>query len=274
MAGREMMLLLDLDQDHWRRVFGLSGPLSLALLELVGLDATQAAEYLTPRELDHFALYTHPKRKLEWLGGRIAAKRTVMSMASLHHGDAVPPWLALEIATDPDGRPFIRAVNYPGRTMPDISISHSRGVAAAMAAGEGRCGVDIQKVTPSVIRVCERFAGGAELTILNTLSGDWSEAARLTLLWAAKEALKKAIGAKRLPGFLGIRLIETHPDNHAPIGDCFVFHFTLPDGVTHQSQKNAVSVVVLFQEGYGLAFTGVAKQYIKEGVEPLTPEYP
>jgi len=264
MTFREKMLRLDFDQDHWRRIFGLNGPLSLVLLELAGLEATTAAEYLTPLELERFTLYAHPKRKQEWLGGRITAKRTAMAMACSGDGNAAPPWLALEIATDPDGRPFIRAVDDPGRKMPDISISHSRGLAAAMAAGEGRCGIDIQKVTPSVIRVRERFAGSAELTILEALTGDWPAAARLTLLWAAKEALKKAIGTKRLPGFLGIRLIGYDTGNHAPIGDYFVFHFTLPKGVASQGQRNTVAVVVLFHEGYGLAFTGVSKRYIKE----------
>jgi len=257
------MLQLDLDQDHWHRIFGLSGQLSLVLLELAGLEAT-TAEYLTPLELERFALYTYLKRKQEWLGGRIAAKQAAMSMACLADGDETPSWLALEIAVDPEGRPFIRAVNDPGRILPDISISHSRGLAAAMAAGEGRCGIDIQKVTPSVIRVRERFAGAEELKILDTLTGEWSEAVRLTLLWAAKEALKKAIGAKRLPGFMGIRLIGTLTANHLPVGDYFVFHFTLPEGVTTRSQRDTVSVVVLFHEGYGLAFTGVSKRYIKE----------
>jgi phosphopantetheinyl transferase (holo-ACP synthase) len=257
------MMLLDHDQDHWRRVFGLNGSLSLVLIELAALEETTAKRCLTPFELERFALFTSPKRKLEWLGGRIAAKQAAMSMICLSEGEPAPHWLGLEVVADPEGRPFIHAVDEPDRILPDISISHSRGLAVAMAAGEGRCGIDIQAVTPTVTRVRARFAGAAELTILDALAEDHSQAARLTLLWAAKEALKKAIGTKRLPGFLGLRLARTSADNCAPVGDYFVFDFNLPAGITTQSQKKTVSVVVLFQEGYGLAFTGLPKRYIK-----------
>jgi phosphopantetheinyl transferase len=262
MASREMMIL-DLDQEHWHRVFGLNGPVSLVLLELAGLEATTAAACLTPFELERFALFTFPKRKREWLGGRIAAKQAAMAVASLGEGEAASPWQGMEVAAAPDGRPFIRAVDDIGQTLPDISISHSGNLAGAMAAGEGRCGIDIQKVTPTVIKVSERFAGAAEMTILDTLTGDLSMTARLTLLWAAKEALRKAIGTKRLPGFLGIMLAGTRADNHTPVGDYFVFDFTLTAGIATQSAEDAVSVAVLLHEGYGLAFTAVPKQYIK-----------
>jgi phosphopantetheinyl transferase len=264
MAGREMMLRLDLDQDPWPRIFGLNGQFSIVLLELNGLDAATVAEYLTPPEMEHFGRFTHLKRKKEWLGGRIAAKQAAMAMTSSKDDHGAPPWLSVEVATEPDGRPFILAVDGPEQMLPDISISHSRGMAAAMATEEGRCGIDIQKVTPAVIRVRERFAGVAELRILEDLIADWSEATRLSLLWAAKEALKKAIGTRRLPGYLGISLSGTNRDNHAPIGDYFVFDFTLPKGVITQSQKDTVAVAVLSHKEYGLAFTGVSKQYIKQ----------
>ena len=263
MAGREMMLRLDLDQDPWRRIFGLKGPFSLVLLELNSLDAATVPEYLTPPERKYFTHFTQPKRKKEWLGGRIAAKQAAQSMACSDAGHEASPWLALEVAADQDGRPFLRAIGDPGRILPDISISHSQGLAAAMAVKEGYCGIDIQKVTPSVMRISERFAGDAEMTILNTLTGDWPKAGRLTLLWAAKEALKKAIGTRRLPGFMSIRLIGTNADNCAPVGDYFVFDFSLPNDITISNQGNTVSVAVLFHEGYGLAFTGVAHRYLK-----------
>ena len=79
-----------------------------------------------------------------------------------------------------------------------------------MATGKGFCGVDIQKITPRVIKIQKRFCTPAEKLILQK-SFPWQseiETAALTKLWAAKEALRKAAFAPPLPGFLEMELAE------------------------------------------------------------------
>ena len=250
---------LPVDTARWRQLFGLNGPLSLVLLPLTELEQEQAVSCLTPAELKRFAQFTYPKRKLEWLGGRMAAKYAAMSAATVQDIDAVPQWLALEVAAATDGRPFILAADNPGRVLPDISISHSHGLAAAMAAVHGRCGVDIQKVTPSVIKIQKKFAAPAEVDILHDLAGSGPEASQLTLLWAAKEALKKAIGTRALPGFLGVKLSGAATDKDGEVGNYFIFDFNLPDSTASRT-LDTYSVAALFYEEHVLAFTGVAEQ--------------
>jgi phosphopantetheinyl transferase len=250
---------LPVDTARWRRLFGLNGPFSLVLLPLAELEQAQAVSCLTPAELTRFAQFSYPKRKLEWLGGRMAAKFAAMSAATVQNIDAVPQWPTLEVAAAADGRPFIRAADNPDRMLPNISISHSHGLAAAMAAGHGRCGVDIQKVAPSVIRIQKKFAAPAEVDILHGLAGSGPEASQLTLLWAAKEALKKAIGTRTLPGFLEVKLSGAATDKDGEVGDYFVFDFNLPDSITSRAM-HTFSVAALFYEKHVLAFTGVAEQ--------------
>jgi len=90
-------------------------------------------------------------------------------------------------------------------------------------------------------------------------AGSGPEASQLTLLWAAKEALKKAIGTRTLPGFLEVKLSGAATDKDGEVGDYFVFDFNLPDSITSRAM-HTFSVAALFYEKHVLAFTGVAEQ--------------
>jgi phosphopantetheinyl transferase len=247
------------DCDHWQSLFGLNGPLSMVLLSLADLEQTQAVSSLSQAELNRYARFNYPKRQLEWLGGRVAAKYALMAAATAEIIGAVPQWSGLEVTAAPDGRPFVRIADDPDRVLPDISISHSHGLAAAMAAAQGRCGVDIQKVTESVIRVQKKFAAPAELNILQGLADSGPKASQLSLLWAAKEALKKAVGTKILPGFLGVELCRAATDTDRELGTYFVFDFNLTGSTASRAGKT-YSVAVLYYEEHVLAFTGVAER--------------
>jgi len=144
---------VSIDSIRWQSLFGLSGPMSLILLPLGKLEQAQAASCLGPTELKRFAQFTYPKRKLEWLGGRMAAKFAVSTLAGGRDRVETLLWQKAEVTAEADGRPFLRIADASERKLPDISISHSHGLVAAMAAVEGRCGVDIQIVTDSITKV-------------------------------------------------------------------------------------------------------------------------
>jgi len=247
------------DTARWQFLFGTNSPLSLILLPLEKLEQRQAVSCLASAELLHYARFTYPKRKLEWLGGRMAAKCAVMSAATAEIVDAVPQWSGLEVTAAPDGRPFVRIADNPDLVLPDISISHSHGLAVAMSVVHGRCGVDIQKVTESVIRVQKKFAAPAELDILQDLTGSGPKASQLTLLWAAKEALKKAVGTETLPGFLDVKLCRAAIEMDRELGTYFVFDLNLNDNTASRAGET-FSVAVLFYKEHALAFTRITEQ--------------
>ena len=139
--------------------------------------------------------------------------------------------------------------------MPDISISHSGSMAAAMAAHNGLCGVDIQKVTGKVFKVRDRYCTHNEKKILEAffpVAGK-AQAAPLTKLWAAKEALRKASSMSSLPGFLELELIEItaapQQKESGPWG--FIFNWKNSAGLTHKKCTVAVTHI----EDYALALT-------------------
>jgi phosphopantetheinyl transferase len=193
---------------------GLAGEPLLRWVELAALQAEvgagrlEPASFLTPPEQATYAAFTFPKRRWEWLGGRLAAKAAALAWAGQPLTlDGLAGWQVVNAA---DGRPGLQRAGVTAEeTVPELSISHSHGLAAALVA-ERPCGLDLQQVTDTVLRVRERFCTGAEAALL---PGD--AAARpeisLTLLWAAKEALRKARGGVPLTGFLAMQLVTLEP---------------------------------------------------------------
>lgn len=186
------------------------------LLRMVELAALQAevgggrlapAGFLSPAEQATFSGFTFPKRRWEWLGGRLAAKAAALAWAGQTLTvAALAEW---QVTGAPDGRPGLQRVGLsPAAPALELSISHSHGVAAALVVAERPCGLDLQKVTDTVLRVRERFCTEAEAALLRRagVGPDEREEVRLTLLWAAKEAVRKGRGGVPLTGFLAMRL--------------------------------------------------------------------
>lgn len=219
-------------------------------------EETAAVSHLSEEELVQFDKFASPKRKREWLGGRFAAKHaTAKLLERTKSQDNDMHWSGYIIMADKNGRPFLSANKRNPENTCDISISHSASMAAAMAVNKGYCGVDIQQVSPQVIKVRERFCTNKEKKILQDFFSVEPEeqAVPLTKLWAAKEALRKASFLDSLPGFLELKLIEI---TAAPLQKNaglwgFIFNCKNPAGSTHDICRVAVSPI----EDYVLALT-------------------
>ena len=160
--------------------------------------------YLTAEEQERFQAFGYKKRRNEWLGGRIAAKHAVMR---LFDSTEDSEWQRWSVEPNEAGRPYIRSVSM-AVSLPEISISHSGDLAIAMATKDSQCGIDVQKIVPTVGKVRDRFSISQERAMLEknpTLSG-MNQDRRLSLLWSAKEAFRKAFSATPFPGFMEMRL--------------------------------------------------------------------
>jgi len=141
---------------------------------------TESAEYfesrlsLLPSEKAQLAeLKGH--RRLEWLAGR---------------------WLLHEMSgreergaclKDEHGKPYLEGSLY------EISISHSREMAAIMAAPRA-VGIDIQKLVGKIERIAHKYMREEESASLQASS----RLVHLHVYWGAKEALYKAYGRRQL----------------------------------------------------------------------------
>jgi phosphopantetheinyl transferase len=206
--------------EHIKDTLDFPHVMSLVVLDLesLAMETRQAGEKvlvgkcLSPKEQQQYAAFSYGKRKNEWLGGRIGAKiAAARCMAANDIGkDTAVAWQDIAIESQESGRPFCVTgkQDQKPQNVPDISISHSTHLAAAMAVNRGKCGVDIQQATQKTVKVKERFCTQEEHEMLQGFLPDASQTVQLTLLWAAKEALRKAADKTPVPGFLELQLME------------------------------------------------------------------
>ncbi len=190
----------------------------LCLLRLAELEAAlpdealpaELASLLAPEEQERYAALPRASRRVQWLGGRLVAKHALGHVLRQAHGAHCP---SEEIVVIPgaSGEPLVRPQTDDDRVPPLVSISHGGDFALALAACRPPCGVDVQRLVPTLERVRSRFCNDDETALLAHVLPDLSERARLGLLWSAKEAGKKALFPQRA-GIVFLRLTGVVPD--------------------------------------------------------------
>ena len=151
------------------------------------------------------AAFKLPKRRAQWLTGRLCAKQAVICYCREHLPQLpLPAANLIHIRNSPSGRPFLDCGRADLNCL-DISISHSGQYAIALVAS-GPCGVDIQRDSESLLRIRDHFCLEGETDILQHCLPDLDHGQCLTLLWTAKEAAKKALSLGKMPGFLTLLL--------------------------------------------------------------------
>lgn len=231
-----------LDLDHLRTLIH------------IGQEKALGQEWLHREEQERLQTLHYEKRHLEWLGGRICAKQAALHY--LHDNPSAPTALRapqLQIKTAASGRPFLDISALPADlSIPHISISHSRRYAVAVAASTP-CGIDIQVTSDALGRVQDRFCSQEEEGILGCDLKKMQLPDHLTLLWAAKEAVKKGAELTRMPGFLDLALtqIKDIPETE---GRAYCL-FTLDYQDSHRESGNPqlqFQVTVCLYQGYGI----------------------
>ncbi|NCC77698.1 MAG: 4'-phosphopantetheinyl transferase superfamily protein [Clostridia bacterium] len=150
---------------------------------------------LSSSELQLFAGYSYAKRRLEWLGGRIAAKDALARLL----GDASSAACRdLSVLPDSHGRPVV-STSLLLQWRPRLSLSHCKNYAVALACREEQCGVDIEFCSERLLTVRKRFTTDSEMALF---AEAMPELSRLAILWTVKEAVKKCCFADQ-PTFFG-----------------------------------------------------------------------
>ena len=163
--------------------------------------------WLSSDEQDYMKRFRFPKRRHEWLSGRIAAKHCLLQIKEGQNPSLRAK--TFSILPDEHGQPIVSSA--PTSYLRKISISHSHQYAVAIAADRS-CGIDIQKIGSQILTVQDRIATTAEISLVQKLlSGDMQTS--LTLIWTIKEALKK----HKLPDqpgiFEAIVIEQIYPDD-------------------------------------------------------------
>ncbi len=195
--------------------------------------------FLNEEEQERYNGYTFVKRAEEWLAGRVCAKLAVKEFL---HFDALAPQ-DITIINNDTGRPYVHLAggfSCGQSTRLDISISHSKTMACAMAA-DSFCGIDIQATTDTLVKVEDKYCLRQEKTLLEKHLVNDSHRA-LNLLWCSKEAIRKTCSHSFTPGFLELQLCHIER-----LAEVFLFSFI------HSKDTGTRKVLCTTYNGYGLA---------------------
>ena len=158
--------------------------------EGAGLISDSVDGRLSVEEWNRLRQMRFPKRRSEWLSGRLAAKKLI---AMCVPGMENVPFAKITIANSATGAPYARTAD---KILPiQLSISHREGWAAAsvsLNSGIGQ-GIDLEWVEDHPLSFYEDFFTTDEVRTLNNYAAE-QRAWAGSLMWSAKEAALKSLG--------------------------------------------------------------------------------
>lgn len=131
-------------------------------------------EFLSFREKLSFANISHPERKKEWGTARLAIQKALELLQIPYPG----------FFKDEHGK------SQPMNGQGFVSLTHTRGYAAAIYHRELPVGIDLELIREKILRIGTRFLAESELNFLHSLP------AHYTMAWSAKESIFKCLGKK------------------------------------------------------------------------------
>ena len=167
-------------------------------------DAMPPDEFLSDDEKEQAAGFQFAAKKEGFLLGRLAAKRALGALLE------EPDLRQIGIHAGAYGQPLVR---HPRAGSMEVSVSHSHGLAVALAfPAEYPMGIDLETVSAVSAEVVlgELEASPPELAWLAT--GGVDAATACCVLWSAREALGKAlrIGLNSPLGILALSALQEH----------------------------------------------------------------
>ncbi len=186
-----------------------------------------------------FARLETPRRRWQWLWGRLAAKDAVRKWLARFCDTVVLHPLDISILNDESGQPYavMRDVSI---IPPQLSISHTEDRAFA-AASNYPIGVDIEPLNRDIEEIIPHFTTAEEREMVGVGLAEVHEAGDATRhndwlsLWCAKEAVGKALGtglAGRPLDFEALDVDRRHIlIHHHPTGQRFVVHVMCTDNM-------------------------------------------
>jgi 4'-phosphopantetheinyl transferase len=152
-------------------------------------EADEVLRSLAPAERSRYATLRFPKRRREWLGGRLAAKRAVAALLGIEPD-------AVAILGRSQGEPVVVA---GAASAPDVrvSISHSGHWAAAAAyrpSRAGAVGLDLEERAPVDPALYALAFTESEVSQIESTEPEAARRDLVLRLWTAKEAVLKAVG--------------------------------------------------------------------------------
>ncbi|AWW29905.1 4-phosphopantetheinyl transferase [Echinicola strongylocentroti] len=149
-------------------------PLSALAIKNIEEQEGKPVDFLSFREKLSFANISHPEKRKEWKGARLAIKEALDAISMSYPG----------FYKDEHGK------SYPMDGYGNVSLTHTKGLAAAIFHKEMPVGIDIDYVKEKVVRLGPKFLDPSEIDFLD------NDPILYTIAWSAKESIFKCQGRK------------------------------------------------------------------------------
>ncbi len=149
-------------------------PLSALAINNIQEVSQNGVEFLSFREKLSFANISRNDKKVEWKGARIAIKSALDCISLPYPG----------FFKDEHGK------SHPMDGYGYVSLTHTRGIAAAIFHKDMPVGIDLEYVRKNVVRLGPKFLDPLEIDFLN------HDPELYTIAWSAKESIFKCQGRR------------------------------------------------------------------------------
>jgi phosphopantetheinyl transferase len=149
-------------------------PLSALAVNIIEEVSQNGIDFLSFREKLAYANISREEKKVEWKGARIAIKSALDSISLPYPG----------FFKDEHGK------SHPMDGYGHVSLSHTKGIAAAIFHKEMPVGIDLDYVREKTVRLGPKFLSPIELDFLQ------SDPELYTMAWSAKESIFKCQGRR------------------------------------------------------------------------------
>lgn len=137
---------------------------------------------------------THPKKRLQHLAGRYLLKYLA------------PDFPLHLISINSSRKPEL-----PGNSW-FFSISHCGDYAGVILSKKNAVGIDVELVTPKILKISQKFLNDGELNLLTRTNND-KKPEIITLFWSAKETIFKWYGKGALSFKRNMAILEIIQDS-------------------------------------------------------------
>lgn len=149
-------------------------PLSALAVNNIEEVSQNGIDFLSFREKLSFANISRDDKRIEWKGARVAIKSALECISLPYPG----------FYKDEHGK------SHPMDGYGYVSLTHTKGIAAAIFHKDMPVGIDLDYVREKVVRLGPKFLDPKEIAFLN------NDPLLYTIAWSAKEAIFKCQGRK------------------------------------------------------------------------------
>lgn len=187
MVQDQNQILIEQFLSHSSQTFGFDYTVvnMRGFFRLLSCDRSELCTILSPRELDRFEKFALPKKRLQWLAGRYAIKKTILKENQLPKNQS--DLNRIDVLSLENSAPYL--VQFPDL---QISITHSFPYCIGIVSKHA-IGIDLEKLMKLSGSLINQYFHPNEIRSLTEKAGTEDYQIQTIIYWTRKEAVSKLL---------------------------------------------------------------------------------